>query len=80
MSSRNERRLKKKAFEKEVESAKKSMNNLQRFVLNGLQTGTVSNEDIIEMSKFYVIEELKKRQSADPHSIIDDVITEVGTL
>jgi hypothetical protein len=56
-SERNKRRLEKKAKNRHVKKIVDGMNPLQRFVLKSLKDGTVTVQDILEMSRFYLLDE-----------------------
>lgn len=80
LSERNKKRLNKKAEEKEQKGIIEGMTMLQRYVLNGLKMRKISHDELIEMSVFYVVSELEKTLSADPHSNTEDTIREVKQL
>ena len=60
-TSRNQRRLEKKRSEKEKSDIVKGMTYFQRMVLNGLRAEKIQHVEIIEMSKYYIVEELKNK-------------------
>jgi len=80
MSERNRRRMDKKSFAKKRKEIVADMTMLQRYVLNGLEKGKITHNELVEMSVYYVISELEKQEDADPNSTTGSAIERVRQL